>query len=46
MGPTIAVFIPIVTVLVIGIILVSYFFFKSRERQLLIEKGMDPIEWT
>jgi hypothetical protein len=41
MGPTIAVFIPIVTVLVIGIILVSYFFFKSRERQLLIEKGMD-----
>jgi purine-cytosine permease-like protein len=37
----IAVFIPIVTVLVIGIILVSFFFFRSRERQLLIEKGMD-----
>ncbi len=37
----IAVFIPIVTVLVVGIILVSFFFFRSRERQLLIEKGMD-----
>ena len=37
----VAVFIPIVTTLVIGIILVSYFFFRSRERQLLIEKGMD-----
>ena len=37
----IAVFIPIVSTLVIGIILVSYFFFRSRERQLLIEKGMD-----
>jgi len=38
---TLAVFIPIVGVLVLGIILVSYFFFRSRERQLLIEKGMD-----
>jgi purine-cytosine permease-like protein len=37
----IAVFIPIVGTLVIGIILVSYFFFRSRERQMLIEKGMD-----
>ena len=37
----VAVFIPIVTVLVIGIILVSFFFFRSRERQMLIEKGMD-----
>ena len=37
----VAVFIPIVTVLVIGIILVTYFFFKSKEKQLLIEKGMD-----
>jgi hypothetical protein len=37
----VAVFIPIVSVLVIGIILVSFFFFRSRERQLLIEKGMD-----
>ncbi len=37
----VAVFIPIVGTLVIGIILVSYFFFRSRERQMLIEKGMD-----
>jgi len=36
-----AVFIPIVGFLVVGIILVAYFFFRSRERQLLIEKGMD-----
>jgi purine-cytosine permease-like protein len=41
MGPTIAVFIPIIGILVIGIVLVSYFFFRSRERQLLIEKGLD-----
>src|SRR4030066_814001 len=37
----IAVFIPIIGTLVIGIILVTYFFLRSRERQLLIEKGMD-----
>lgn len=37
----VAVFIPIIGTLVIGIILVAYFFFRSRERQLLIEKGMD-----
>ncbi len=37
----IAVFIPIVGTLVLGIVLVSYFFFRSRERQMLIEKGMD-----
>jgi len=37
----IAVFIPIISILVTGIIIVSYFFFRSRERQILIEKGMD-----
>ncbi|RPI75618.1 MAG: hypothetical protein EHM47_02105 [Ignavibacteriales bacterium] len=37
----VAVFIPIIGTLVFGIIMVSYFFFRSRERQLLIEKGMD-----
>jgi hypothetical protein len=37
----IAVFIPIIGTLVLGIILVAYFFFRSRERQMLIEKGMD-----
>lgn len=36
----IAVFIPIVMFLVIGLILVTYFYFRSRERQLLIDKGM------
>ena len=36
-----AVFIPIIGTLVIGVILVTYFFLRSRERQLLIEKGMD-----
>src|SRR5690606_21279040 len=37
----IAVFIPIISILVAGIVIVSYFFFRSRERQILIEKGMD-----
>jgi hypothetical protein len=37
----VAVFIPIIGTLVIGIVLISYFFFRSRERQMLIEKGMD-----
>jgi purine-cytosine permease-like protein len=37
----IAVFIPIIGILVTGIILVTYFFLRSRERQMLIEKGMD-----
>lgn len=38
---SVAVFIPIIGTLVTGVILISYFFFRSRERQLLIEKGMD-----
>lgn len=37
----IAVFIPIISVLVIGMIFVTYFYFHSREKQLLIEKGLD-----
>jgi purine-cytosine permease-like protein len=37
----VAVFIPIVTVLVIGLIFVSYYYYRSRERQMLIEKGLD-----
>jgi purine-cytosine permease-like protein len=41
MPEAIAVFIPIIGTLVTGVILISYFFFRSRERQLLIEKGMD-----
>ncbi len=37
----IGVFIPIIFTLVIGLILVTYFYLRSRERQLLIEKGLD-----
>lgn len=37
----IGVFIPIIIVLVVGLILVTYFYFRSRERQMLIEKGLD-----
>jgi hypothetical protein len=36
----IAVFIPIVMTLVIGLILVTFFYFRSRERQMLIDKGL------
>ncbi len=37
----IGVFIPIILFLVIGLILVTYFYLRSRERQMLIEKGLD-----
>ena len=37
----IGVFIPIVFFLVIGLIIVTSFYFKSRERQMLIDKGLD-----
>ena len=40
MEGTIAVFIPIIMLLVVGLIFVTYFYFKSRERQMLIEKGL------
>jgi hypothetical protein len=36
----VAVFIPIVFFLVTGLILVTYFYLRSRERQMLIEKGL------
>ena len=41
MEGTIAVFIPIVFFLIIGLILVTYFYLRSRERQMLIDKGLD-----
>lgn len=42
MAPAIiGVFIPIVMFLVIGIVLLSTGYFKFRERQMLIEKGLD-----
>ncbi|MEJ2615471.1 MAG: DUF6249 domain-containing protein [Ignavibacteriaceae bacterium] len=34
-------FIPIVLFLVIGLIWVTAYYFKSRERQMLIDKGLD-----
>jgi MFS-type transporter involved in bile tolerance (Atg22 family) len=38
----IAVFIPIITVLVIGLVLVTYLYYHSKERQMLIDKGLGP----
>lgn len=40
----VAVFIPIIIVLVIGVVLVVYFYLKSREKQMLIEKGLSAEE--
>ncbi len=40
----IAVFIPIIMLLVFGIIIVTYVFFRSKERQMLIEKGLSAEE--
>jgi uncharacterized membrane-anchored protein YhcB (DUF1043 family) len=40
MEGTIAVFIPIVMFLVIGLIIVTYLYYRSREKQMLIEKGL------
>jgi len=39
---TIAVFIPIIFILVTGLVIVTMVFFRSREKQLLIEKGLTP----
>ena len=35
------VFIPIIFIIVVGLILLTSFYFRSRERQMLIEKGLD-----
>jgi hypothetical protein len=40
-GEDIAVFIPIVLFLVVGLVLVTFYYLRSRERQLLIDKGLD-----
>ncbi len=37
----IGVFIPIIFILVVGLIIVTFYYFRSRERQMLIEKGLD-----
>lgn len=39
-----AIFIPITFILVTGLVLFTYIFFNSKERQLLIEKGYTPEE--
>jgi uncharacterized protein YneF (UPF0154 family) len=40
MESVVAVFIPIILTLVVGLVLVTYFYFRSRERQMLIDKGL------
>lgn len=40
MEGVIAVFIPIIMFLIIGLVTVTYIYYKSREKQLLIEKGL------
>ncbi len=44
MEGVIAVFIPIVMFLVFGIIIITFVYFRSRERQMLIEKGLSAEE--
>ena len=44
MAGVIGVFIPIIMILVVGIVFVTAFYFKSRERQMLIEKGLSADE--
>ncbi|PJA96968.1 MAG: hypothetical protein CO129_03665 [Ignavibacteriales bacterium CG_4_9_14_3_um_filter_34_10] len=42
MEGTIAVFIPIIFILVTGLVIITTVYFKSREKQLMIEKGLTP----
>jgi uncharacterized membrane protein len=44
MEGVIAVFIPIIMVVVVGLVFVTYFYYRSRERQMLIEKGLSADE--
>jgi hypothetical protein len=44
MEGAIAVFIPIVMFLIIGLIAVTAIYYRSRERQMLIEKGLSASE--
>ena len=38
----ISVFIPIIFLLITGIIIVTLIYYKSREKQMMIEKGLSP----
>lgn len=40
----VAVFIPIIMTLVVGAVLIIYFYLKSKEKQMLIEKGLSAEE--
>ena len=43
MGPDVlAVSIPIIAIIATALILITAFYYKSREKQLLIEKGLSP----
>lgn len=44
MEGVIAVFIPIIMMVVIGLVFVAYIYYRSRERQMLIEKGLSADE--
>ena len=44
MEEVVAVFIPIVMFLVIGLIWVTFIYYRSRERQMLIDKGLSAEE--
>jgi len=39
--PVLEILIPIIMILVIGIVLVTHFYLRSKEKQLIIEKGLD-----
>ncbi len=36
----IALFIPIISIIVIGVVLISYFYFRYKEKQVMLEKGL------
>jgi hypothetical protein len=40
MENVVAVFIPIVSILVVGLVLVTFFYFRSKEKQMMIDKGL------
>jgi len=40
----VAVFIPIIMTLVVGAVFIIYFYLKSKEKQMLIEKGLSAEE--
>ncbi len=37
----VGVFVPIILFMVVGIVIITSIYFRSRERQMLIEKGLD-----